>query len=95
MGIYGFSQTTIKNVENCPLFSVKQKIFQKKTIAFLVVKSRNYNWGDIKHVVVKVYCKVCPNRKVYPFIYYGKDIVMTCQGDNDKFVTASSSARFF
>ena len=94
MGIYGFPETTIKNVENCPLFNVKQKIFQKKTIVFLVVKSRNYNWGDIKHVVVKVYCKVCPNRKVYPFIYYGKDI-MTCQGDNDKFVTASSSARFF
>ena len=82
-------------MENCPLFNVKQKLFQKNTIVFLVVKSRNYNWGDIKYVAVKVYCKVYPNRKVYPFIYYRKDINMTCQGDNDKFATASSSARLF
>ena len=51
---------TIRNIENCPLFRVKQKLFRKKTVVSLVVKSRNYYREGIR-CVVKAYYKAYPN----------------------------------
>ena len=52
---------TIKNVENCPLFKAKQKLFRKKNpIVSLVVKTRNYYREGIRYPV-NVNCKVYPN----------------------------------